>query len=119
MTTMYQRFNFQKQIIVPPLQLHLRRRRRKKSMLTQWSTASRRKRKVQRRLRHLLQSKLRKRLARPTIRRRGCNSFHHALRFANNSGSLTGSMFAFAVALTAIGLWYFSEGGRNLDIIET
>ena len=38
---------------------------------------------------------------------------------ANEKCSLTGSMFAFAVALTAIGLWYFAESGKNLDVIET
>ncbi|KAM3416345.1 hypothetical protein BST61_g7949 [Cercospora zeina] len=32
---------------------------------------------------------------------------------------LTGSMFAFAVALTAVGLWFFSEGGRTLDIVDS
>ncbi|GIZ44838.1 hypothetical protein CKM354_000802400 [Cercospora kikuchii] len=37
----------------------------------------------------------------------------------NYSAILTGSMFAFAVALTAVGLWFFSEGGKPLDIIDS
>ncbi|KAF2214005.1 hypothetical protein CERZMDRAFT_110976 [Cercospora zeae-maydis SCOH1-5] len=33
--------------------------------------------------------------------------------------SAIGSMFAFAVALTAVGLWFFSEGGKALDIVDS
>ncbi|KAI5362314.1 Putative immunoglobulin-like protein [Septoria linicola] len=38
----------------------------------------------------------------------------------NYAAILTKSVFAFAVALTAVGLWYFAaENGRYLDVIET